>query len=294
METGSNKSLFTLIAVVIFGIFLSLSYYLFQDEMKNVLATVMDKTSEMNSTKLEYDGLIPTNESYFVITDLGNGTCRIDDYKVSESGLTDIVIPKTINNKIVVSVGSKAFMSKGLTSVVLPSTLTKIEAGYDNVVGSVDNYGAFMNNNLTKLSIPSSITYIGEYAFALNKLTNLSLPDTLTFMGEGVFYHNNLTTVSLPLNLTSIERDLFHTNNLISIEIPESVKHIGGASFAENKMKEFTIPSSVTTISNVMFRANPVTTVNIPESLRASVLANPISITLSYDVNNKVQNIVYY
>ena len=46
METGSNKSLFTLIAVVIFGIFLSLSYWLFQDELKNVLADVMDKTSE--------------------------------------------------------------------------------------------------------------------------------------------------------------------------------------------------------------------------------------------------------
>ena len=46
METGSNKSLFTLIAVVIFGIFLSLSYWLFQDEMKNVLASVMDSTSQ--------------------------------------------------------------------------------------------------------------------------------------------------------------------------------------------------------------------------------------------------------
>lgn len=31
METGSNKSLFTYVAVVIFGIFLSLSYWLFQD-----------------------------------------------------------------------------------------------------------------------------------------------------------------------------------------------------------------------------------------------------------------------
>lgn len=53
METGSNKSLFTLIAVVIFGIFLSLSYWLFKDEMKNVLANVLDKTSESVNNKLE-------------------------------------------------------------------------------------------------------------------------------------------------------------------------------------------------------------------------------------------------
>ena len=38
MESGSNKSLFTLIAVVVFGIFLSLSYWMFQDEFKGVLA----------------------------------------------------------------------------------------------------------------------------------------------------------------------------------------------------------------------------------------------------------------
>ena len=38
MESGTNKSLFTLIAVVVFGIFLSLSYFMFQDQLKGVLA----------------------------------------------------------------------------------------------------------------------------------------------------------------------------------------------------------------------------------------------------------------
>lgn len=49
METGSNKSLYTLIAVVVFGIFLSLSYFLFQDSLKGVLADVMSKTSQSTS-----------------------------------------------------------------------------------------------------------------------------------------------------------------------------------------------------------------------------------------------------
>jgi hypothetical protein len=53
METGSNKSLFTLLAVVIFGVFLSLSYWLFQDELKSTLASVMDKTSVANGAKLD-------------------------------------------------------------------------------------------------------------------------------------------------------------------------------------------------------------------------------------------------
>jgi hypothetical protein len=42
METGSNKSLLTLLAVVIFGVFLSLSYWMFQDELTNILGSVME------------------------------------------------------------------------------------------------------------------------------------------------------------------------------------------------------------------------------------------------------------
>jgi surface protein len=52
IEQGSNKSLFTLIAVVIFGVFLSLSYWMFQDEMKNVLASVMDGVEEVTGVKI--------------------------------------------------------------------------------------------------------------------------------------------------------------------------------------------------------------------------------------------------
>ena len=52
MESGSNKSLFTLIAVVVFGIFLSLSYWMFQDEFKGVLASTLFRTSLSVDDKL--------------------------------------------------------------------------------------------------------------------------------------------------------------------------------------------------------------------------------------------------
>lgn len=79
METGSNKSLFTLIAVVIFGVFLSLSYWLFQNEMRGVLASVFDSVAISNETKL--NEILTTNvlknadlkESYI-------GNYWIDDY----------------------------------------------------------------------------------------------------------------------------------------------------------------------------------------------------------------------
>lgn len=46
MESGANKSLYTLLAVVVFGIFLALSYFMFQDQLKGFLATVLDGVGE--------------------------------------------------------------------------------------------------------------------------------------------------------------------------------------------------------------------------------------------------------
>ena len=52
MESGSNKSLFTLIAVVIFGIFLALSYWLFGDQLQGVLGSVTGEASYTTERKL--------------------------------------------------------------------------------------------------------------------------------------------------------------------------------------------------------------------------------------------------
>lgn len=52
METGSSKSLYTLIAVVIFGIFLALSYWLFGDQLQGVLGSVTGDASYTMDRKL--------------------------------------------------------------------------------------------------------------------------------------------------------------------------------------------------------------------------------------------------
>lgn len=64
MDSGTNKGLFTLITVVIFGIFLSISYWLFQDSLKGVLADVLDKTSQSVDSKTVFGGNV-FPDSYF-------------------------------------------------------------------------------------------------------------------------------------------------------------------------------------------------------------------------------------
>lgn len=73
MDNASNNGLYTLIAIVVFGIFLSLSYWLFQDQMKSVLAGVMGDVS----TKV---GELVIGGNYVQLEDLSFFPLRISDY----------------------------------------------------------------------------------------------------------------------------------------------------------------------------------------------------------------------
>lgn len=64
MESGSNKALYTLLAVIVFGIFLSLSYFLFKDNLKGILSDVTVKSGQSTSKKLTATlGLEPVSDS---------------------------------------------------------------------------------------------------------------------------------------------------------------------------------------------------------------------------------------
>ena len=268
MDIGSNKGLFTLLAVVIFGIFLSMSYWLFQDELVNVLADVMDKTSEMTSMKLENNGLILTEEKYFTITSAG----KITNYDIS--GGTKLVIPNVINGIIVTSIGVDAFYNKGITELVLPSTLLKIDDGEYTPTTSQVRHGAFVGNNLQKLVLPEGLTYIGKYAFYGCNINKLTISNTVTYIGFGSFEHNNLT----------------HVN------IPNSVKTIVNWAFGDNLLVEITVPESVTTISPYFIVNNKTTlkSINIPIGLSNILVADKIIMTYTTEAPYYDASIVNY
>ena len=50
MDDGANKALFVLIAVVIFGIFLAIAYWMFDKEFKDILKGVMTKVGTKAGT----------------------------------------------------------------------------------------------------------------------------------------------------------------------------------------------------------------------------------------------------
>ena len=207
MDNASNKGLYTLIAVVVFGIFLSLSYFLFQDQMKGVIATVLDKTSQSVDRKL-YSNLESTSPYFFGTVITAQGTLTITSYDTS-GGLA-IIIPSEINGIPVTAIATDAFKNKGLTSVEIPNSVTSI------------GYAAFLNNQLTSVVIPNTVTSIGNSAFYNNKLTSVVIPNSVTSIGNSAFYNNKLTSVEIPNSVTSIGNSAFYNNPLTSARVPTS------------------------------------------------------------------------
>jgi len=120
-------------------------------------------------------------------------------------------------------IGASSFAScSGLTSIVIPDSVTKIENQ------------AFYNSGLKSVVIPDSVTEIETYAF---------------------YYCKNLETVVLSKNLKTIPGSLFYyCTSLKSIEIPESVEKISSSAFAQcSALTSITIPAGVTSIDSSAF-----------------------------------------
>ena len=245
------------------------------------------------------------------VTSIGNGAfCGC-------SSLKKITIPDSV-----VSIGAGAFSYSGLTSITLPSGLTRLEehlfagcsdlkeivfpenleeigarafyfcTGIENVELperlEVVETAAFYNcTNLTKIQMPASMVSLGEQAFAsCSKLLNLTVPNGITCLEYQAFGGcRQLQTIELPNTLTSIKKEAFtQCNCLTEITIPQSVTSIGNGAFAYcRSLIDVTIPEGVTSLGETVFRqCDALERVTIPKSVTS------IDKTLFYLVNHDI------
>ena len=183
-----------------------------------------------------FDGYIG-QEKYYTSND------EIGDYAFSScSGLTSLTLPSGITK-----IGAGAFGNcSGLTSLTLPSGITEI------------GKSAFSDCSvLTSLTLPSGITKIGDYAFSsCSGLTSLTLPSGITKIGVGVFqYCSGLTSLTLPSGINKIGSKAFNgCSGLTSLILPAGVTEIWSYAFNGcSSLTSLEIPSSVKTIWNGAF-----------------------------------------
>lgn len=143
-----------------------------------------------------------------------------------------------------------SFIRNGDTSVVIPETLDGLN------VAAIINGGVFMSKGLTSVSIPSTVTTIGDNAFRNNSLTSLTIPDNVTSIANDAFRDNSISSVVFGSNLTTIGNGIFANNQLTSITIPARFTNIGGSAFQSNLLTEVIIENAAATIYFTAFLSN--------------------------------------
>lgn len=120
--------------------------------------------------------------------------------------------------------------------------------------------GAFIRTGAVG-SLPSSITTIGDYAFAYSReARTLTLPSSLTSIGAYAFCETDLPfTYDLPASVVTIGARAFKNSempSIFSLQANSVLSTIGEEAFYHTLIKTITIPATVTSIGANAFSAN--------------------------------------
>ncbi len=184
-----------------------------------------------------------------------------------DTAISDIIIPSQITYRgkkyIVTSIGKNAFRNTILTSITIPTSVTSIG----------DAAFAFCRN-LKNIEIPNSVTSIGASAFdGCHDLVSVRIPASVNFISDYVFCRcENLTSLIVDKENKKYDsrencNAIIHTssNTLIAgcknTTIPPSVTSIRTSAFEYcNNLISIKIPASINSISNYAFcRCNNLT-----------------------------------
>ena len=240
-----------------------------------------------------------------------NTVNKIEDYAFSyRNGLTSVTIPASV-----ASIGTDAFFGcSSLTSISVDQNNPNYSSA-DGVLfnkagnelirfprGKTGSYAipntvtiivknAFARaSGLTSVTIPSSVTIIGDTAFAATGLKTLTLPNSITSIGEGAFTNNyELEIINLPDNYYAYEEDgkggayfFYGCINIKRFIASRSNKHystVDGVLLSKDgkrlirypygRQGSYTIPNTVTSIAyKAFYKAEGLTSVTIPNSVK--------------------------
>ena len=156
----------------------------------------------------------------------------IGDGAFKDMGITSIVFPNTLKE-----IGISAFAGNRLKTLIIPSTVTKINGGMPQLPVEVSQLGAFEGNTiLESIVIPNSVTEIGARAFKDCGLTSVHLGTGVREIGESAFRNNKLPVVTLPPSVRIIHRFAFDSNQITSQTINIGIDVIYNDAFTNNPM----------------------------------------------------------
>ena len=232
MDSGSNKSLYTLVAIVIFGIFLSLSYFLFKDQTQGILADVMGKSGMSADSKLTAAlGLEPVSddslEVWFTAEDfVNNGSWTADGVTLTANNFNNTAT-SGLNGGLVVFDGINDYISIPHSASIAPASEVSVEIV---ILGDMTKIDRFMyliaktENGGYALEVTGSKTLLfqlkvnGAYhplSIPLSKLDTKSNHIVGTFDGKTMSLYNNGRLLTLYDFGSTYPIDYLYNNSLM-------------------------------------------------------------------------------
>ena len=229
----------------------------------------------------------------------------------------DVIIPSKINGVTITGISSGAFQNKGLTSIIIPSTV--VEFGNDtfnnnqlpddeafiyarNSDGTIDETTliSYAGANRESVVIPEQVETITNLAFYNCSIKEVIFPDNLKSINIQSFQGNLLTHLDLPTSLTYIGPAAFTNNQLSDDEAfiyarrsDGSVNYTTIVSYGGAKRSDIVIPEGVVTLSTGSFSYhNNITNVIMPSTLKNIYSSAFLNAGLtSLDIPDNVTNI---
>jgi len=285
MTNGTSQGLFVVVAILIFGIFVLISYLLFRDNLKPSLSGIFTdglEQAERSLKGIEKEKLINVqssreDETYIYAkireadeskgeTEIWVQAKKIDDgklqlygssisdgsYSTGSSNMTgSLSIPDTINGMKITSSGSGVFQKAIFSGELrMPSGLTDIGAM------------AFRNSKFTgELKLSSGLTDIGYMAFYDSNFSGkLELPSVLSSIGNWAFQYSTFSgELKLPNKLTYIGYMAFYNSNFSDrLELPNGLTDIGTYAFYSSKFTGTLDVSNVNYVQGYAFGSSKI------------------------------------
>lgn len=233
----------------------------------------------------------------------------------------DLVIPDSIDNAVVTSIGVKAFAeSNQFESITIPDSIESIgedafwecnglkkvyvssiedwcKIKFENTFSNPINYGSkiYIDGELaTDITIPKGITKICDYAFEnCDTITNVVIPNSVISIGDSAFNCcSNLKNISIPNSVVNIGEGAFSSCfNLEKVEIPDGIKIIKDYTFAScEKLNTIIIPQSVKKIGYLAFDSDR----NLSNVLFKGSKSQWNSIDFTDGNTNLVESVIHY
>lgn len=147
-------------------------------------------------------------------------------------------------------------------------------------------YDMFLNSGIESLVIPSTVTAIGQNAFAgCDRLTSISFPSGTTTVGSSSgaqFYDcDRLIQIDFPASVTKIEKTTFgHCDSLETVILPAGLTTLGQSAFAQcYALHDVTIPETLNSLNCPFYYDYNLTSIYYP-------METPPTVSSSYEYTN--------